>query len=258
MRRNLLGTLARRRAAAAGHHRLRRDGHPRDRERAPRRPSHGVPRRARPGEVAHHPRPAALARSRHPGRRGLPDQRRPAASRSAKRCRRAAAAEGDALAIAWIGPEQRYGEKLATPDVSIADLIGEIDPIKVAEGRYLADEETIHYGLIPRSQPRHLRHQRAARPHREGAGRPLQPDGGEGRPDQRLPDPPAARRGDRRQRQPRGLHQPRPHHHAAEGPLRRPDPHPLPAHAWRTRSPSWSRSCRARSRRRRAAACRPS
>ena len=46
---------------------------------------------------------------------------------------------------------QRYGEKLATPDVSIADLIGEIDPIKVAEGRYLADEETIHYGLVPRT-----------------------------------------------------------------------------------------------------------
>jgi magnesium chelatase subunit I len=66
-------------------------------------------------------------------------------------CRRAAAAHGDALAIAWIGPTQRYGEKLATPDVSMADLVGEIDPVKVAEGRYLADEETIHYGLIPRS-----------------------------------------------------------------------------------------------------------
>ena len=83
-------------------------------------------------------------------------------------------------------PTQRYGEKLATPDVSMADLIGEIDPVKVAEGRYLADEETIHYGLIPRTQPRHLRHQRAARPHREGAGRTLQPDGGARRPDQGL------------------------------------------------------------------------
>src|ERR1051325_7908184 len=66
-------------------------------------------------------------------------------------CRRRAAEEGDALPIEWIGRDQRYGEKLATPDVSIADLIGEIDPIKVAEGRYLADEETIHYGLIPRT-----------------------------------------------------------------------------------------------------------
>lgn len=66
-------------------------------------------------------------------------------------CRRRSEKEGDALPIEWIGREQRYGEKLATPDVSIADLIGEIDPIKVAEGRYLADEETIHYGLIPRT-----------------------------------------------------------------------------------------------------------
>jgi magnesium chelatase subunit I len=66
-------------------------------------------------------------------------------------CRRKLEQEGEGLAIEWVGREQRYGEKLATPDVSIADLIGEIDPIKVAEGRYLADEETIHYGLIPRT-----------------------------------------------------------------------------------------------------------
>lgn len=61
------------------------------------------------------------------------------------------AAEGDATPIEWIERSARYGEKLATPDVSIADLIGEIDPIRVAEGRYLADESTIHYGLIPRT-----------------------------------------------------------------------------------------------------------
>ncbi|HEV8341407.1 MAG TPA: sigma 54-interacting transcriptional regulator [Candidatus Binatia bacterium] len=66
-------------------------------------------------------------------------------------CRRRAEKDGDSLPIEWIEPDRRYGEKLATPDVSIADLIGEIDPIKVAEGRYLADEETIHYGLIPRT-----------------------------------------------------------------------------------------------------------
>jgi len=59
--------------------------------------------------------------------------------------------EGDDVAITWLTPDQRYGEKLATPDITIADLIGEIDPIKVAEGRYLSDEMTIHYGLIPRS-----------------------------------------------------------------------------------------------------------
>jgi len=61
------------------------------------------------------------------------------------------AAEGDATPIAWLPRDRRYGEKLATPDITIADLIGEVDPIKVAEGRYLADESTIHYGLIPRT-----------------------------------------------------------------------------------------------------------
>ncbi len=59
--------------------------------------------------------------------------------------------EGDNLAIDWITRDQRYGEKLATPDITIADLIGEVDPIKVAEGRYLSDELTIHYGLIART-----------------------------------------------------------------------------------------------------------
>lgn len=66
-------------------------------------------------------------------------------------CRKKLAELGDRLPIEWIDRDTRYGEKLATPDVSIADLVGEIDPIKVAEGRYLADEETIHYGLVPRT-----------------------------------------------------------------------------------------------------------
>ncbi|MEX2445988.1 MAG: sigma 54-interacting transcriptional regulator, partial [Dehalococcoidia bacterium] len=57
--------------------------------------------------------------------------------------------QGDDAPIAWIHRDERYGEKLATPDITIADLIGEVDPIKVAEGRYLSDEFTIHYGLIP-------------------------------------------------------------------------------------------------------------
>jgi magnesium chelatase subunit I len=58
---------------------------------------------------------------------------------------------GDDAPIAWVRREDRYGEKLATPDITIPDLIGEVDPIKVAEGRYLSDELTIHYGLIPRT-----------------------------------------------------------------------------------------------------------
>ncbi len=57
---------------------------------------------------------------------------------------------GDATPIEWVARDRRFGEKLATPDTSIADLIGEVDPIRVAEGRYLADELTIHYGLLPR------------------------------------------------------------------------------------------------------------
>lgn len=57
---------------------------------------------------------------------------------------------GDQAPVAWVHRSDRYGEKLATPDTSIADLIGEVDPIRVAEGRYLSDELTIHYGLVPR------------------------------------------------------------------------------------------------------------
>jgi magnesium chelatase subunit I len=61
------------------------------------------------------------------------------------------AERGDEAPIEWVHRDRRFGEKLATPDTSIADLIGEVDPIKVAEGRYLADEMTIHYGLVPRT-----------------------------------------------------------------------------------------------------------
>jgi magnesium chelatase subunit I len=59
--------------------------------------------------------------------------------------------EGDNTPIEWIGRDKRYGEKLATPDISIADLVGDVDPIRIAEGRYLSDELAIHYGLIPRT-----------------------------------------------------------------------------------------------------------
>ena len=57
--------------------------------------------------------------------------------------------QGDEAAVEWIHRSTRYGEKLATPDITIADLIGEVDPIKIAEGRYLSDEEALHFGLIP-------------------------------------------------------------------------------------------------------------
>src|SRR5436190_538858 len=69
-----------------------------------------------------------------------------------KRCRRLAAEQKDDLPIAWIGREERYREKLATPDVTVADLVGDIDPIKAANQRLTyADEEVIHYGIIPRT-----------------------------------------------------------------------------------------------------------
>jgi magnesium chelatase subunit I len=67
------------------------------------------------------------------------------------RCRRLAAELGDDLPVAWKNRDERYAEKLATPDVSVGDLIGDVDPIKVAEGRMLGDPETVHYGLVPRT-----------------------------------------------------------------------------------------------------------
>src|SRR6185295_5578759 len=66
-------------------------------------------------------------------------------------CRQRVARDGDALPIAWLRREDRYVEKLATPDVTIADMVGDIDPIKAAEaGLNLSDELTMHYGLLPR------------------------------------------------------------------------------------------------------------
>jgi magnesium chelatase subunit I len=67
------------------------------------------------------------------------------------RCRRLAAEQGEALPVTWRHRSERYGEKLATPDTSVGDLIGDVDPVKVAEGRTLGDAETIHFGLVPRT-----------------------------------------------------------------------------------------------------------
>src|ERR1700684_3158772 len=67
-------------------------------------------------------------------------------------CRERIASEGDATPVGWLGREHRYVEKLATPDVTIADMIGDVDPIKAARGgRHLCDELHIHYGLLPRA-----------------------------------------------------------------------------------------------------------
>jgi magnesium chelatase subunit I len=67
------------------------------------------------------------------------------------RCRRLTEELGEDLPIVWRNARDRYGEKLATPDTSVGDLIGDIDPVKVAEGRTLGDPETVHFGLVPRT-----------------------------------------------------------------------------------------------------------
>src|ERR1700680_2456205 len=68
-----------------------------------------------------------------------------------KACRDKIEELGDNVEIDWLPRDKRYGEKLATPDITISDLVGEVDPVRVAEGRYLSDELTIHYGMIPRT-----------------------------------------------------------------------------------------------------------
>jgi magnesium chelatase subunit I len=67
------------------------------------------------------------------------------------RCRRLVTERGDATPVAWKHRSDRYGEKLATPDTSVGDLVGDVDPVKIAEGRTLGDPETVHFGLVPRT-----------------------------------------------------------------------------------------------------------
>jgi len=66
-------------------------------------------------------------------------------------CQRLVASQGGQTPVAWKHRSDRYGEKLATPDTSVGDLVGDVDPVKVAEGRTLGDPETVHYGLVPRT-----------------------------------------------------------------------------------------------------------
>jgi magnesium chelatase subunit I len=99
-------------------------------------------------------------------------------------CRAAVRAEGDSLPVAWLPREARFVEKLATPDVTIADMIGDLDPIKAARASLqLSDELTMHYGTAAARQSRHFRDQRAARSRRQDSGRPVQHPAGGGRPD---------------------------------------------------------------------------
>ena len=244
MRKNLMRPPARRRAALPRRHRLRGHRPPAARERAARRPRRDLPRRARPGEDPHDP----LARSAcstsgcrsSPAARSTTTRTHPV---SHARPRRSSPSAATSTPIEWVHRDDRFGEKLATPDTSIADLIGEVDPIKVAEGRYLSDELTIHYGLVPRTNRGIFAiNELPDLAERIQVGllnvleeRDVQIRGYK----IRLPlDVMLVA-----SRQPRGLHQPRPHHHAAEGPLR------LARSARTTRSTS-SRDRRSSSRRR--------
>nr|WP_284286990.1 hypothetical protein [Angustibacter aerolatus] len=130
-------------------------------------------------------------------------------------------------------PQPAVRREAATPDTSVGDLIGDVDPVRVAQGRTLGDPDTIHYGLVPRTHRGIFAINEPARPPRAHPGVAAQRARGARRAGARLPDPAAARPAARRQREPRGLHQPRPDHHAAEGPLRRGGAHALPARARR-------------------------
>ena len=133
------------------HRRLRRHRAARGRARHPGRPRHGAAGRARPGQDPADPlagRPARRVDAGHPRLRA---QRAPAAPDHAGVAPAGRPRPGDDQPVGWLHRSLRYGEKLATPDTSVADLVGDVDPIKVAQGRTLGDPETIHFGLVPRT-----------------------------------------------------------------------------------------------------------
>ena len=148
-----------------------------------------------------------------------------------RRCRDEIARLGDDTPIAYLTPDDRYVEKLATPDVTIADLIGDIDPIKAARGGHeLSSEFTVHYGLLPRANHGIF----AINELPDLAGKiqvglfNIMQEG-----DVQIkgyPDSPAARCCAGVQRQPGGLHGARKNHHAAERPHRLGNSHALSGH----------------------------
>ena len=100
------------------------------------------------------------------------------------RCRQLLASDPEAARIAYLTPDDRYVEKLATPDVTIADLIGDIDPIKAAKGGHeLGSEFTVHYGLLPRANRGIFAVNELARSRRKNPGRTVQHHAGRRRAD---------------------------------------------------------------------------
>jgi hypothetical protein len=136
------------------------------------------------------------------------------------------AEKGDDTPVEWLHRDERYVEKLATPDVSIADLVGDVDPIKAANLRLpYSDERVIHY---PASAPLPFRYQRIARLAGADSGVALQRVARRRYADPGLQIAPAARCGVCIHGQPRGLHQSWQHHHPAQRPHRKPNNDPLP------------------------------
>ena len=227
MRRNLIGHMERGEQLFPGIVGYDDSVLPQLEKRDPGGAGHHPSGRAWPGEVAHHPRPRQSARRGYPHRRGERDQRRPVQSgvplrhrargRSGRRHRHRVGGTrppvrreaGDA------GHLNRRPHRRRRPYPHRRGPL----PLRRAGNPLRPD---------PADQPRHLLDQRAPRPRRAHPGGVVQPHGGARRPDQGLPGAPAARRARRGEREPGRLHEPRPHHHAAQGPLRRPDSHPLP------------------------------
>ena len=181
------------------------------------------------------PRPASSARSTEPARR-VDARSSPAPRSTTTPTSRCPSHARDLVAR----PRRRHADRLGPPRRPLRREAGHPRHVHRRPhrrgrphqgGRGPLPVRRAHAPLRPRPphQPRHLRHQRAARPGRAHPGRPAQRARGARRPGAGLQDPPAARRAAGRLGQPRRLHEPRPHHHPAEGPLRQPDPHPLPA-----------------------------
>ena len=217
-----------RRAAPARHHRLRRDGPAADRERDAGRPGHHPAGGARAGQEPHRALAGGAAGRMDAGGRRRGAARRPAAPGQRRSpapwWRKRATPRRSPGCIATTATARSSPR----PDITIADLVGEVDPVKVAEGRYLSDELTIHYGLLPRTNRGIFTlNELPDLAERIQVGllnlmeeRDVQIRGYK----VRLQPGPVRRRVG----QPGGLHQPRPDHHAAEGPIRGADPHPLP------------------------------
>ena len=145
-----------------------------------------------------------------------------------KRCRDLIADRGDSTPIAYLSRDDRYVEKLATPDVTVADLIGDLDPIKAARGGD-GSFQRIDHALRPAAarQSRHFRGERTARPGRQDPGGAFQHHAGRRCADQRLPGAPGARRCPGVQRQSGRLHGSRQDRDSAQRPHRLGDSHPL-------------------------------